>query len=309
MGRPCSVCLRPDRLVVDAALWGANRTGTSTGVPVSPWVPSPGTAPTSGWWPPRRRLSGTRCAACPTRRCWPSSRTSRSTSGTARRPTTWRTSSGAGASVKSRVRHVYAGTSGRGRHLPALAGVRAWQVRVLTEWHRTMAPDGLVIYYTKAQHDGRRLHHPMEWIARTPLIPIDRLVWTRGGTPNVDTTRLLPTSGGGPLPGSPPGGLPAQPPADRACSTCPPPTTGRRAATLPHAPGAGSGLPLPGEAAPGWPAPAGGRLYAGTGTTGLIARELGMDFLLGERSEEYVALALRNLAGPAQRGLLEEAAG
>ena len=34
-----------------------------------------------------------------------------------------------------------------------------------------------------------------------------------------------------------------------------------------------------------------------------------MDFLLGERSEEYVALALRNLAGPAQRDCSRRLAG
>ena len=211
-----------------------------------------------------------------------------------------------GGSVKSRVRGVYADSTGRGdgtyRPWPEY---EAWQVRVLTEWHRTLADDGVIFYYTKAQHDGRRLHHPMEWIARTPLVLIDRLVWDRGGTPNVDTTRLLPTSEEVYLLARRPGVYLHNPGRTKNVVYLPP--TNRRGKS-------GHPCPTPRELVRTCLSlvkrPRDGRrllvadCYGGTGTTGLVARELGMDYLLGDISPGYVEKAEWNLALPIPSSLL-----
>lgn len=313
MGRPCSVCPRPDRQAVDAALLGGEsyrnicrRSGISLGA-LSRHRAHAGPVATA----PAPERNTVRCAtdlellaALPDESIdvWWSSP-----------PYNLRDPFRGGASTTARRKSlVYAGSRGRGdgtyRPWPEY---ESWQVRVLTEWHRTLAPGGLAFYSHKPAHDGRRLHHPMEWIARTPLVLIDRLTWDRGGTPNVDTTQLLPTSEEVYLLARRPGVYLHNPQRIKNVIYLPPN----------HHKRGESGHPCPTH-----PAlvrtclslvrrPRDGRrllvadCYAGIGTTGLAARDLEMDYLLGERSEEYVARTLTNLAGPAPLRLLEAAAG
>lgn len=171
------------------------------------------------------------------------------------------------------------------------------QAALLTEWHRALAPDGVAFYNHKVRIKGGRAISPLAWIFRTPFVLFQELVWDRGGTQQVDTCRFLPVSeriyvltkrpglklaNAGRLPdvlrvpprqtraesGHP---CPTPPSVVRAClSVVPRPADGRR--------------PLVADP------------YAGTGTTGVVAREVGMDYLLNDWSAAYIGLMHDRLA-------------
>ena len=245
MGRPCSLCPRPDRGAIDAAalLAGegyrniAPRFGTSPAslsrhrghIRLVATTPAPerntvrclsDEALLAGlpdgsidvWWssPPYNLRDPFRGGA----------------SSTARPP-------------ESRLRREQHGL-GDGTYRP-WPEYKSWQIRVLCEWHRTLAPGGLAFYSHKPAHDGRRMHHPVEWIARTPLVLVDRLVWDRRGTPNVDTRRVPARLGGGLPPGPPSRGLRAQPGAGE-----------ERDLPAPQPPQAGGGAATPAPRTPRW---------------------------------------------------------
>jgi hypothetical protein len=176
---------------------------------------------------------------------------------------------------------------------------QAEQAAVLTEWHRTLADDGVAFYNHKVRIKDGRAISPLAWIARTPFVLLQELVWDRGASQNVDPRRFLPVSERISVLAKRPGVR-----LDNAL---------RLHDVLRIPPNAGNARARSGHPCPTNPAvvraclsvlprPADGRrllvadCYAGTGTTGAVARELGMDYLLGDHAAEYVALAEQRLA-------------
>ena len=192
-----------------------------------------------------------------------------------------------------------------------------WQVRILTEWHRTLTDAGVAFYSHKNRHKAGELLSPYRWIARTPLVVLGEVVWDRGGTPNVDIRRFLPVSERIYILARHPKRklanvarwrdvldwddvvrvspqarsrartnhpAPAHPEVVRRClSVAPPRADGRR--------------PLVADC------------YGGVGTTALVARDLEMDYLIADHAAEYVQAAQRRLAWPVQTGPLSTGAG
>ena len=206
----------------------------------------------------------------------------------------------------------YAGTdrAGEGGLLPEDA-YQAWQVGVLTRWYDLLTDDGVAFYAHLPRHKGGQLLHPVSWLARAPLTLLGEIVWDKGGTPNTSTTRFYPCHEviyvlgkrrGVPLVN---GCKRAPPCADGDCAAgltrcrlpdvwrVPPIAHSRRRAQHP--------APAHPEIvrrclAAVKPLPDGRRplvldCWAGVGTTGLVAQQLGMDYLLGERWPGYVQRA------------------
>lgn len=198
-------------------------------------------------------------------------------------------------------RYEAGGTSRGDGSVRSEAAYQAEQVEVLTEWHRLLQPNGVAFYSHKVRIKGGRAISPLEWIYRTPLVVLQELVWDRGGTPQVDTCRFLPVSERVyVLTRRPyvklanrerlPDVLRVPPTHHRrrvSGHPCPTPPALVRACL--------SVLPRERETE----RPLVVDCYAGTGTTGVVARELGMDYLLIERAPAYVALCRARLEGPA----------
>jgi site-specific DNA-methyltransferase (adenine-specific) len=214
-----------------------------------------------------------------------------------------------GNSVQTKVRHAYASAAAGGDgSLRPEGEYQDEQAAVLTEWFRCLAPEGVAFYNHKVRIKDGRAISPLEWICRTPFVLLQELVWDRGGTANVDDRRFLPVS-------------------ERVYVLAK--RRGVRLANkarLPdvlrfppnHHKRAESGHPCPTHPTlvrvclEAVARPRGGRLlvadpYMGSGTTALAARSSFMDYMGCDRSEEYVALAQRNLGGVSQPALLEAA--
>jgi hypothetical protein len=206
--------------------------------------------------------------------------------------------SGGNQSGTRRPRFTYVSGTGRGDGNARDEGeYQAEQVAVLTEWHRTLAHDGVAFYNHKVRIKGGRAISPLEWIYRTPFVILQELVWNRRGTPNVDPCRFLPVSeriyiltkrpflklnnptrmpdvlefprmlhkraeSGHPCP--------THPAVVRACLSVVPRPEGSRSLVA--------------------------DCYMGTGTTALQAEQLGMDYIGCDRTPEYVVLAHATLA-------------
>lgn len=217
--------------------------------------------------------------------------------------------SGGNQSRKRRPRFTYAeGGSGDGAEQEEEA-YQDGQAAVLREWHRVLRDDGVAFYNHKVrQKDGAAIH-PLDWIRRTPFVLSQEVVWNRRGTPNVDTRRFLPVSErvyvltkrpdvhlDNPLRYGDvfdvPRMLHRRADSGHPCPTNP--EVVRRCLSVVAKPKSGRLVVAD--------------CYGGTGTTALVARSLGMDYLLCDHTEQYVALAQRNLEGPTQP-LLFEAAG
>ena len=165
------------------------------------------------------------------------------------------------------------------------------QVANLKQWHRALKPDGVLFYSHKNRHQGGRMITPYEWLRRTPLEVMGEIVWNRKGTVNVDSRRFLPASERIYILAKRPGVIlwnerrlpdvldvppnhhqrkksghpcPTHPSIVRACLEVLPRVKDRRLVVADP--------------------------YSGIGTTGKVARELGMDFLLNDISPTYVAM-------------------
>jgi DNA modification methylase len=203
-----------------------------------------------------------------------------------------------GNARQKKVSYRYAGGTGRGDgHCMPEAAYQAWQVRVLNEWHRTLAGDGVAFYSHKIRPKDKRTIHPLEWVNRTLFVPptgalVGYVTWARRGTPNTDSVRFYPTQEVVLILAKRPGwyirnqdklcdvwdDIPSLKRADTGHPCATPPELVRRclANLRPFADGR---RPLVADC------------YAGTGTTGLVAQELGMDYLLGEGNPDYAERA------------------
>jgi len=172
------------------------------------------------------------------------------------------------------------------------------QVAVLTELHRALVDDGVLFYSHKVRIKDGAAISPLAWIFKTPFVFFQELVWDRGGTQQQQDWRFLPVSERiyvltkkaglhlhnptrmGDVLRIPPNHhkrdesghpCPTHPAIVRACLSTVPASETRRLCVDP---------------------------YGGSGTTGQIAREFGMDYLLNDRAAEYVALMEKNLSAP-----------
>jgi len=221
-----------------------------------------------------------------------------------------------GNSTTTKVRSLYADSTGRGDgNLMPEPAYQAWQVRVLNEWHRTLTDDGVAYYSHKPRHKSGRFLHPRTWVERSKFVVIGEIVWARPGTAQCDPRRLYPSyevvlilakrpglklvnrgreSGGEGLGDVWYDVLPEGKRASRGHPCTTPQELVRRCLSV-----------VP-------PAPVGRRLlvadcYAGSGTTGYVARALGMDYLLSDQAPEYVTLARQRLAAGATNAAQDDA--
>lgn len=218
---------------------------------------------------------------------------------------------GGKAPYKGGPSYQYGGENGRGDgSLMPEGDYQLEQIAVLTEWHRTLKSDGIAFYSHKNRHKDGALISPYAWIHQTPFVVLGEVVWDRRGTANVDTRRFLPTSERVYILGKKPGiRLNNKNRYGDVISV--PPTHHKRAK---------SGHPAPSH--PGivrlclqmvvwhkeWAKEPGGLevpfaipplvvdCYAGIGTTGVVAAELGMDYLLCDSYEPYVQAGRERLA-------------
>jgi hypothetical protein len=188
------------------------------------------------------------------------------------------------------------------------------QAAVLRQWHRTLVDDGVAFYNHKVRIKDGRAISPLEWIGRTPLVLLQELVWDRGASQNVDPIRFLPVSERIYVLAKRPGlrlhnplrihdvlRLRANRPGAREKSghPCPTPEGVVRACLSVVPPRGGGRRALVADC------------YCGVGTTGVVARSLGMDYLLGDVAPTYVAAARARLGSGADQVALplEDAAG
>ena len=212
-----------------------------------------------------------------------------------------------GNSTKTKIRGIYAGGHGRGDgHLMPEAAYQDWQVRVLDEWYRTLADDGLAFYVHKPRHKGGEWIHPVEWVKRSRLEVVGAPLWARHGTQNCDPRRFYPTQQVVLILAKRRGARLKN--VEKRCDVWsdiapagPRKQTGHPCATPPE---------LFRRCLAAVPRPSDGRrllvadCYAGTGTVGVVARSLGMDYLLGELEPTYVAQMREALApGVAERAV------
>lgn len=99
-----------------------------------------------------------------------------------------------GNSTRTKVRHLYADGNGHGDgSLMPEADYQAWQLRVLDEWHRRPAADGVAFCSHKPRHKGGRMIHPRAWVERSRLVVIGEVIWARPGTAQCEPRRLYPS--------------------------------------------------------------------------------------------------------------------
>ena len=175
------------------------------------------------------------------------------------------------------------------------------QAAVLSQCYRVLEPlTGVCFYSHKVRIKDGEAISPLKWIFKTPFVLLQELVWDRGGTAQVADCRFLPVSERVYVLTTRPfvklANVHRTPDVLRI-----PPTHHTRKE---------SGHPCPTHPAivraclDVLPRPKGRRLlvadpYAGIGTTGIVARELGMDYLLNDHSEVYASLIRANLERPA----------
>jgi len=71
---------------------------------------------------------------------------------------------------------------------------RNWQVEVLNELWRVLKPKGSCFYNHKVRVAQHRASHPIEWILKSKFVFRQQLVWDRDSTPTVAPIRFLPTT-------------------------------------------------------------------------------------------------------------------
>lgn len=171
------------------------------------------------------------------------------------------------------------------------------QAAILTEWHRVLAGEGVAFYNHKVRIKDGRAISPLEWIARTPLVLLQELVWDRGSSQNVDTRRFLPVSERIYVLTKRAGVRLDNPNRQHDVLRIPPNGTGAKDASGHPCP---TNPPVVRACLSVVPRPSDRRLlvadcYAGSGTTCVVARELGMDYLGCDHAAEYVEIARKRL--------------
>jgi modification methylase len=66
------------------------------------------------------------------------------------------------------------------------------QIDVINECLRILKPKGSLFYNHKLRHWNRRASHPMEWIGQSQAILHQEIIWDRRNTPALDSRMLFP---------------------------------------------------------------------------------------------------------------------
>lgn len=67
-----------------------------------------------------------------------------------------------------------------------------WQQQILVDLFRVTKPDGVLFYNHKNRLKDGAMISPLSWIARTPWVLKQVIVYDQGGTPNSDKKRFFP---------------------------------------------------------------------------------------------------------------------
>jgi len=69
-----------------------------------------------------------------------------------------------------------------------------WQIEILNECFRVLKTDGSMFYNHKLRVKKNKASFPLEWINKSNFIFRQLIVWDRGGSPNLDKCRYIPTT-------------------------------------------------------------------------------------------------------------------
>lgn len=69
-----------------------------------------------------------------------------------------------------------------------------WQINVLNECFRVLKKDGSMFYNHKLRVKKNKASFPLEWINKTNFIFRQLIIWDRGGSPNLDKCRYIPST-------------------------------------------------------------------------------------------------------------------
>jgi DNA modification methylase len=214
-----------------------------------------------------------------------------------------------GNSVQTGVKRQYRLGSGRGDGAWVPEAVyQAQQVALLDACARALKPRGVVWYSHKPRPVDKRLILPTEWTQRSRLTLIQQIVWRKPSTAQGDPRRFFPVHELLLLLAKRPGWYVANPgkqsggeglqdvwqvrqsaPRDQTGHECPTPEEiVRRCLAL---------TAILREREEDGRCPVVVDPYAGSGTTGVVARRLGCAFLLNDHDPDFVAAARARLDG------------
>ena len=69
-----------------------------------------------------------------------------------------------------------------------------WQINILDECARVLKDDGSMFYNHKVRVHRNNIIHPIQWIALSDFRCRQIITWDRGGSPNLDNCRYIPTT-------------------------------------------------------------------------------------------------------------------
>jgi modification methylase len=69
-----------------------------------------------------------------------------------------------------------------------------WQIDILNECFRVLKDEGSMFYNHKLRVHKNKASFPLEWIDKSDFIFRQLIVWDRGGSPNLDRCRYIPTT-------------------------------------------------------------------------------------------------------------------
>lgn len=69
-----------------------------------------------------------------------------------------------------------------------------WQINILNECFRVLKDEGSMFYNHKLRVHKNKASFPLEWIDKSNFIFRQLIVWDRGGSPNLDRCRYIPTT-------------------------------------------------------------------------------------------------------------------
>ena len=69
-----------------------------------------------------------------------------------------------------------------------------WQIEILNECFRVLKLDGSMFYNHKLRVNRNKASFPLDWINKSKFIFRQLITWDRGGSPNLDKCRYIPTT-------------------------------------------------------------------------------------------------------------------
>lgn len=69
-----------------------------------------------------------------------------------------------------------------------------WQIEILNECFRVLKKEGSMFYNHKLRVHKNKASFPLDWINKSKFIFRQLITWDRGGSPNLDKCRYIPTT-------------------------------------------------------------------------------------------------------------------